>query len=218
MGSKGPSYAAAAQGLQRRNERLAQASAAGKQPVGSDAVGDSGPGEQSNPPKSPDLEVGDGADQGASEDPIDPARRIPEWYRDIIHDPSDWTREKWERLFKETSVFSREAEHPFQQYLDSLDEFATLPSQTIESRVPINLQELHRRGVDVRGIRYLTPAGQAGTSDTPCLMIHEKRLAALLSLEESLRGLQKIEQAAPATQVSLMMGLDVLAGGDRPER
>ena len=63
----------------------------------------------------------------------------------------------------------------------------------------------------MRGIRYLTPSSQAGTSDTPCLMIHEKRLAALLSLEESLRGLQKIEQAAPATQVSLMMGLDVLA-------
>ena len=100
------------------------------------------------------------------------------------------------KLFKETNIVSPGTENPFQRYLDTLDEFATLPSQTIENRVPINHQELQRRGVDVRGIRYLTPASQAGTSDTPCLMIHEKRLAALLSLEESLRGLQKIEQAA----------------------
>ena len=100
MGRKTPAYATAAQGLQHKNERLARASAAGKQPVGSDAVGDSGPGAQFNPQRSPDLEVSDGADQGAPEDPIDPAKRVPEWYRDIIGNPSDWTRKKWDDCSK----------------------------------------------------------------------------------------------------------------------
>ena len=211
LGKKGPERAAIADGLRSYNERLARARAAGKQPAGSEAVDTTDPGGQPNPPGSPDHEVSNDADQGASEDPIDPAPSVPEWYRDIINDPSDWTREKWEELFKKTSVVSAGTESPFQQYLETLDKFATLPSQTGEDRVPINLEELQRKGVDVRGIRYLTPANQAGTSDTPCLMIHEKRLMALLSLEESLRDLQRIEQSAPATQVSLMMGLDTLA-------
>ena len=42
-------------------------------------------------------------------------------------------------------------------------------------------------------------------------MIHEKRLSALLSLGESFRDLQNLERVAPITQVSLMMGLNVLA-------
>ena len=52
------------------------ASTAGKQPEGSGAVGDSGPGAQADPSRSPASEVSDGADQGAQVDPIDPADKV----------------------------------------------------------------------------------------------------------------------------------------------
>ena len=73
----------------------------------------------------------------------------------------------------------------FVRDVESLGDSATLPSQTTQQRTPLKLQELKLRGVDVRSIRYLVPEGQDGRSTNPCLMIHEKKLSALLALEEA---------------------------------
>ena len=59
----------------------ARASAAGKQPEG--------PGAQADPSRLSDLEVSDGADQGAPADPIDSADKVQEWYRDILGNPNE---------------------------------------------------------------------------------------------------------------------------------
>ena len=62
LGNRGPEYTAAADGLRSRNERLARATAAGKQPAGSEAVDNPDPGGRPNPPESPDHEVSNDAD------------------------------------------------------------------------------------------------------------------------------------------------------------
>ena len=95
---------------------------------------------------------------------MDPADETPGWYRAILGDPGSWTDDKWQEIFKRPTGASAEIEganameNPLKQYVDSLEKGAVLPSQTSEKRTSIKLQELQEKGVDVRGIRYLTPA------------------------------------------------------------
>ena len=65
--------------------------------------------------------------------------------------------------------------------------------------------------MDVRGIIYLVPVDQSGKSTSPYLMIHEKKLSALLALEEAFRKLQKYDGGPQLAQIGLMVGLDMLA-------
>ena len=71
----------------------------------------------------------------------------------------------------------------FARYVESPGDSAALPSKTTQQRTPLKLQELKKRGADMRGIRYLVPEDQDGKSTNPCLVIHEERLPALLALE-----------------------------------
>ena len=149
--------------------------------------------------KDPAIGVSDDTDPGTQTDPMDPADKIREWYRAILGGPCSWTDDKWQEIFEQMTGASAKAEdsnataNPFKRYLDSLEENATLPSQMNESRTPVKLQEPQEKEVDVRGIRYLTPAGQLGASEAPCLMIHEKRLSALLSLSLSASSRRQTE-------------------------
>ena len=61
-----------------------RASAAEKQPEGSNAVDETDPGAQADPSKAPAVEVSDDADPGAQIDLMDPADNVPDWYRAIL--------------------------------------------------------------------------------------------------------------------------------------
>ena len=109
---------------------------------------ETGPGAQPDPAKVPAVEVNDDANPGGQTNLMDPADKIPDWYRAILGDPCSWTEEKWQEIFENLTgasagvVDSNTTENSFQQYLESLEESVTLPSQTNESRTPIKLQEL----------------------------------------------------------------------------
>ena len=39
-------------------------------------------------------------DAGAQSGPMDPAAKVPKWYRDILGEPESWTDAKWQECFK----------------------------------------------------------------------------------------------------------------------
>ena len=156
-------------------------------------------------------------------DYMDPADAITEWYREIPGDPESWNDYKCQKCPESLTSRGCEGassggtetaetmENLFSQYAKSLKKSATLPSQTGKDRTPINLKKPQDKGADVRGIKYLVPVDQSGASENPCLVIHERRLKALLALEEAFRGLQQQDSGPGIAQIGLMTGLDVLA-------
>ena len=154
---------------------------------------------------------------------IDPVTTIPEWYRETLGDPGSWTDQKWRSCFQKYAGVNDDGadtggtdtasvvEDIYAKYLQTLEQSASALSGTSQKRRPLNLGKLQGEGVNVSGIRHLVPTNEEGISDNPCLLIHEKRLEALLSLEASFRKLQRDDGSLGVAQMGLLAGLDVLA-------